>query len=243
MTIQRKPKRWELYKKEFQIPELRTDEPVGLYPRQSTKKQKQKNRQSFEKQTIDAIEDLVKRGWPRELIRVYDQDMAHSATLGIEDREALNQMLADIREKRIRTVRAAEVDRLFRDEDRIDSNLFIKYCKEADCLVLTDRMIYDFSIPRHVDYFRDEVDMACKFYESQILIRANELQDRARSKGLYAGGPINIGYIVDKNPKSPTYMRFIPYSRHSEKTLELFQLLYDCCGVMALLWRKHSTPS
>lgn len=235
---QRKPKRWELYKKEFQIPELRIDEPIGLYPRQSTKKQKQKNRQSFEKQTIDAVEGLVTRGWPRELIRVYDQDMTHSARLGIEDREAMNQMLADIREKRIRTVRTAEVDRLFRDEDRIDSNVFIKICKEADCLVLTDRMTYDFSIPRHVDYFRDEVDRAWKFYESQILIRANELQDRARSKGLYVGGPPAVGYIVDKNQKSPTYMRFIPYPPHAERTSELFQWLYDCGGIVGVLQDK-----
>src|SRR5882762_1971817 len=89
---QRKPKRWELYKKEFQIPTLRTDEPIGLYPRQSTKKQKQKNRQSFERQTIDAVEGLIMHGWPRELIRIYDQDMGHSAAQGIEDREAMNQM-------------------------------------------------------------------------------------------------------------------------------------------------------
>ena len=174
MTISpkpRKPKRWELYKREFQIPELRTDEPVGLYPRQSTERQKKKNRQSFEKQTIDNVEDLIKHGWTRALIRVYDQDNGRSAARALEDKEALSQMLADIRERRIRTVRAGEVDRLFRDEDRIDSNLFIKYCKEADCLVLTDRMTYDFSIPRHVDYFRDEVERAWKFDESQILIR------------------------------------------------------------------------
>jgi hypothetical protein len=144
-------------------------------------------------------------------------------------------MFDDVREKRIRTVRAAEVDRLFRDEDRIDSNLFIKICREADCLVLTDRMIYDFSIPRHVDYFRDEVDRAWKFYESQILIRANELQDRARSKGLYAGGPQPIGYIVDKNPKSATFMKYIPYLRHSERSLEIFQWLYDCGGILGVL--------
>ena len=240
-TTQRKPKRWQLYKKEFQIPELRTDEPVGLYPRQSTKKQQKNNRQSFEKQTLDAIEDLLRRGWSRELIRLYDQDMAHSARLGIEDREAMNQMLSDIREKRIRTVRAAEVDRLFRDEDRIDSNVFIKVCREADCLVLTDRMTYDFSIPRHVDYFRDEVERAWKFYESQILIRANELQDRARSKGLYVGGPLSIGYIVDKNPKSPTYRKYIPYPRHGERTLELFQWLYDCGGILGILKDKLDT--
>src|SRR5712691_10028581 len=117
-TTQRKPKRWELYQKEWQIPELRTDEPVGLYPRQSTERQTKKNRQSFEKQTIDAVEDLVKRGWKdRSLIIIYDQDMGTSARRGIEEREALNQMLADIRAKRIRTIRASEVDRLFRDED------------------------------------------------------------------------------------------------------------------------------
>src|SRR5437660_8844907 len=113
----RKPKRWELYKKEFQIPELRTEDPVGLYPRQSTKKQLKKNRQSFEKQTLDAEEDLLKHGWTQELIRMYDQDNGRSAARALEDKEALNQMLDDIREKRIRTVRAAEVDRLFRDED------------------------------------------------------------------------------------------------------------------------------
>src|SRR5712691_2068515 len=134
---QRKPKRWELYKKEFQIPELRTDEPVGLYPRQSSKKQMRNNRQSFAKQTQDNANDLIKRGWTRELIRMYDQDMGKSAVRALEER-ALSDMLADIREKRIRTVRASDVDRLFRDEDQIDSNVFIKVCKEADCLVITD---------------------------------------------------------------------------------------------------------
>src|SRR5450755_2287578 len=174
---QKKPKRWELYKKEFQVPELRTEEPVGLYPRQSTKKQTKKNRQSFEKQTQDNVTDLIKRGWMRELVRVYDKDMGKSAVRAMEER-ALNEMLSDIREKRIRTVRASEVDRLFRDEDQIDSNVFIKVCKEADCFVITDRMTYDFSIPRHVDYFRDEVERAWKFYEYQILIKAGEHQDR-----------------------------------------------------------------
>lgn len=234
----RKLKRWELYKKEFQIPELRIDEPVGNYPRQSTKRQKTKNKQSFQKQTQDAIDDLMKRGWLRELIIVYDQDMGTSAVRVLEDREAMNQMLGDIRGKRIRTVRAAEVDRLFWDEDRIDSNIFIKVCKEADCLVITDRMIYDFSIPRHVDYFRDEVDRAWKFYESQILIRANEMQDRARSKGLYAGGPPPIGFIIDKNPRSETFMKYIPYSPHAERSHEVFQWLYDCGGILGILKRK-----
>src|SRR5258708_35870458 len=120
MTTQRKPKRWELYQKEWQIPQLRTEEPVGLYPRQSTKRQMKNNRQSFEKQTIDNVEDLIKRGWTRELVRIYDQDNGRSAARALEEKEALNQMLADIRAKRIRTVRVGEVDRLFRDEDRID---------------------------------------------------------------------------------------------------------------------------
>ena len=173
----------------------------------------------------------------RELVRVYDKDMGKSAVRAMEER-ALNEMLSDIREKRIRTVRASEVDRLFRDEDQIDSNVFIKVCKEADCFVITDRMTYDFSIPRHVDYFRDEVERAWKFYEYQILIKAGEHQDRARRHGIYAGNAVPIGFIVDKNPKSPTYLKYIVYPRHSERTLEIFQGLYDCGGIFGVLYEK-----
>jgi len=242
MTIQqKKPKRWELYQKEWQIPKPRTDEPVGLYPRQSTKRQLTHNRQSFEKQSVDAIDDLFKRGWTQELIHIYNQDNGRSAARALEDKEALNQMLADIRAKRIRTVRVGEVDRLFRDEDRIDSNVFIKICKEADCLVLTDRTLYDFSIPRHVDYFRDEVDRAWKFYEMQILIRAHELQDRARSKGFYTGGPVTVGFIIDKDKKSPTYMKYIPYQPHAQRGVEIFQWLYDCGGILGILEDRLDT--
>jgi DNA invertase Pin-like site-specific DNA recombinase len=235
---QRKPKRWELYQMEWQIPDLRTDEPIGVYPRQSTKKQLKNNRQSFEKQTQDSIKYLMKRGWPEELIKVYDQDMGLSGTLGIEDRESLNQLIADIRAGRRRTVYAAEVDRLFRDEDRIDSNVFIKICKEADCLVLTDRAIYDLRIPRHVDYFRDEIERAWKYFESQILIRAHQHLDRARSQGLYDGGPVLMGYIIDRNPNSPTYKKYTPYQPHAQRSLEYFQWLYDCGGVWGIFEKK-----
>ena len=235
---ERKPKRWELYKLEWQIPEHRINEPIGLYPRQSTGKQMKQNRQSFEKQTQDAIEDLQKQGWPLELIHLYDEDMGRTAAKPIESRKAMNQMVADIREKRIRTVRASEVDRLFRDEDRIDSNWFIKICKDADCLVITDRMTYDLRLPRHQKWFRDEVDRSWEFYESQILIRAQEHRERARKKGQYTGGPPAIGYIVDKNPKSPTYMKFIPYTLHASRTVDIFQWFYDCGGILGALYEK-----
>ncbi len=238
MATASKPKRWELYQMEWQIPDLRTDDPVGVYPRQSTKKQLKNNLQSFEKQTQDSKKYLMRRGWTEGLIRVYDQDMGRSGTLGIEDREGLNQMIADIRAGRIRTVYAAEVDRLFRDEDRIDSNVFIKICKEADCLVLTDRAIYNLRIPRHTDYFRDEIERAWKYFESQILIRAHQHLDRARSKGLYDGGPVLIGYIIDKNPQSPTYKKYIPYQPHAQRSLEIFQWLYDCGGVFGMLEQR-----
>jgi hypothetical protein len=235
---ERKPKRWELYKLEMQLPELRTDDPIGLYPRQSTMKQLKNNRQSYEKQTQDNIEDLIKRGWTRELIRVYDKDNGRSAARPIEDREDMNQMLADIRNRVIRTVRASEVDRLFRDEDRIDSNWFIKICREADCLVMTDRMTYDLRLPRHQKWFRDEVDRAWEFYESQILIRAHQYRDRAQSQGYYTGGTVPVGFIVDKNKGSLTYKKFIPYTPHSQRIIEIFLWFYDCGGILGALINK-----
>lgn len=232
---QSKPKRWELYQMEWEIPDLRIEEAIGVYPRQSTKKQVKNNRQSFEKQMQDSVKYLVRCGWDERLIHVYDQDMGMSGTLGIEDREGLNQTVADIRAGRIRTIYTPEVDRLFRDEDHIDSNVFIKICKEADCFVLTDRAIYNLRIPRHTDYFRDEIERAWKYFESQILIRAHQHLDRARSKGLYDGGPVLIGYIIDKNPQSLTYKKYIPYQPHAQRSLEIFQWLYDCEGVFGML--------
>lgn len=188
---------------------------------------------------MDAMNDLIARGWDESLVKVYDQDMGKSAAKPLEKREAISKMIADIRERRIRTARAVEVDRLFRDEDRIDSNHFIKICKEADCYVMTDRMLYDFQNPRHVKYFRDEVDRAWEFYESQILIRASELRDRARSKGQYAGSTVAVGYIVDKTKGSPTYMKYVPYLHMAEKVLELFQDLYDCGGSVGFVLRQR----
>lgn len=201
-------------------------------------RQKKNNRQSFEKQTIDAVEDLKKRGWTEDLIVIYDKDMGTSAARDIEEREDMSQMIADIRAKRIRTVRAAEVDRLFRDEDRIDSNLFIKICREADCLVITDRMTYDLRKSSHRKWFRDEVDRSWEFYESQILIRANEHRDRAQSKGLYTGGAIAVGFIIDKTKGSPYYKKYTPYPRMGQKVLEIFQDLYDCGASISFVARK-----
>lgn len=235
---QREPKRWELYKMEWEIPEPRTDEPIGLYPRQSTMKQMKNNRQSFEKQTQDAVADLERRGWKRELIVVYDKDMGRTAAKPIEDREDMHRMITDIRNRVIRTVRASDVDRLFRDEDRIDSNWFIKICREADCLVMTDRMTYDFRLPRHRKWFRDEVDRSWEFYESQILIRAQEHRDRAQSKGLYTGGTVPVGYIVDKDKKSETFKKITPYPRMGERVMEIFVWFYDCGGILGALINK-----
>jgi hypothetical protein len=235
---QRKPKRWELYKQEWQLPEPRTEDPVGLYPRQSTMKQVKNNRQSFEKQTQDNIEDLMRKGWTKELIYVYDKDNGRSAARPLEMREDLSRMFADIRNRAIRTVRASEVDRLFRSEDRIDSDFFIKYCKEADCLVMTDRMTYDLRLPRHQKWFRDEVDRAWEFYESQILIRAHEHRDRARSQGFYTGGVIPVGYIADKDRDSLTYKKIKPYQRHAQKIIEIFMWFYDCGGILGALINK-----
>lgn len=92
---ERKPKRWEQYQCTWEISALRTDEPIGIYPRLSTMRRKKNNRQSLEKQTIDAVKDAIARGWDESLIKVYDQDIGTSAARPLEQREAISQMIED----------------------------------------------------------------------------------------------------------------------------------------------------
>src|SRR5216683_1297697 len=127
--------------------------------------------------------------------------------------------------KGVGVVIAEFVDRLFRDEDRIDSNVFIKICKENDCYVhiSSKRMTYNFANPQHAELFRLEVQMAAAYIDNHI--RGTMLSRRsqaARLGGLWAGiGAIPVGYIVDKKEGSRTFGKFVIYLPHAQIVEEL----------------------
>src|SRR5216684_3289314 len=117
------------------------------------------------------------------------------------------------------------VDRLFRDEDRIDSNVFIKICKENDCYVhiVSKRMTYNFANPAHADLFRLEVQMAAAYIDNHIRGTMLRRRSQAARSGLWAGlGSVPVGYIIDKHEGNKTYGRFIVYEPHARVVKWIF---------------------
>ena len=82
-----------------------------------------------------------------------------SGTWSIDRRPGLKTICDLIETGKVGVVVAEFVDRLFRDEDRIDSNIFIKTCKDNDCFVhiSSKRMTYNFANDQHAEMFRLEV--------------------------------------------------------------------------------------
>ncbi len=121
--------------------------------------------------------------------------------------------------KGVGVVIADFVDRLFRDEDRIDSNVFIKICKENDCYVhiVSKRMTYNFANPAHADLFRLEVQMAAAYIENHVRGTMHLRRRLAARSGQWAGlGSVPVGFIVDRDKKSPSYGIFFIYEPHAQ---------------------------
>src|SRR5205807_8196232 len=142
-----------------------------------------------------------------------------SGTWSIDRRPGLKTICDLIESGKVGVVVAEFVDRLFRDEDRIDSNIFIKICKENDCYVhiSSKRMTYNFANPSHAELFRMEVQMAAAYIENHV--RGTMLRRRtyAVEDGKWAGvGRIPMGLTIDKDPESRYYGKFIPYEPHME---------------------------
>src|SRR5262249_34051955 len=60
---------------------------------------------------------------------------------------------------------------------------------------------------------------ACKagkeFIEGHLKARLHPAIHRAAMAGRYPGGPVPMGYIVEYNPRSPTYKHFVRYQPHA----------------------------
>lgn len=227
------PKRWETANQWKSI-ELPVNEPLGIYPRQSTKGQLSKNIQSYEIQTEDMIKMAIERGWDRNLITLYDQDFAKSGTIDIDEREGMFQMLSDIKNLKIKAVFVFMEDRLFRDEYQTNVDIFIKVCSEAGCIVFTPMMVYDFSNKWHRKQFRDACERAWEYLDEQIMLRLHWARHRAASQGLYDGRALPVGYFVDKDKNSETYKKFIQYEPHAKVVKYLFKRFIELGSLGAL---------
>ena len=246
-------------KKEYSVEELYNPQfdlsrDAVAYGRQSSKDQMVKNVQSHISQTIMLLAYTKELGYRDDgttgKVTLFVENQVidaegnvsiknASGTWSIDRRPGLKTICDLIESGKIGVVVAEFVDRLFRDEDRIDSNVFIKICKENDCYVhiSSKRMTYNFANPSHAELFRMEVQMAAAYIENHVRGTMLRRRSQAARSGLWAGiGYIPVGFIVDRKEGSPTSGKFIPYASHAEIQSELYLRLIELGYNLDLLY-------
>ena len=231
---------------EWKPPTLRTEKPAGVYARRSDERAKRKETdtsQSREMQTEDLLAWAQRAGWEEERLEPYFADLGLSGTLRPDERPDMLRLFDDIDAGKYDhgTVVCWQESRLFRDETQIYYNQFIQKCKTHDVLVVAASpyvMIYDFADEFLTEMFRWKCKEAGEFIKRQIKGWMHPAKLRAARQGQWAGcGNIAIGYVVDADPKSPTYKRFIAYRPHAEIVAYLFKRFAELAGDLSKLLR------
>ena len=131
---------------------------------------------------------------------------------------------------------------MFRDDTQIYYNQFIQKCKAHDVLVVAVSpyvMIYDFADEFLTEMFRWKCKEAGEFIKRQIKGWMLPARIRAAKHGQWSGlGDVSIGYVVDIDPKSPTYKRFLVYQPHAEIVVYLFVRFAELAGDLTKLMRE-----
>ncbi|WP_376797462.1 recombinase family protein [Thermogemmatispora sp.] len=213
-----------------------------IYARQSDRDQVIENIQSHISQTIDMLEyaknklgfkDDGSTGKVYLFIEneVIDKDgnkriKSASGTWPIERRPGLQTICNWIEEGRIGVVLTWSIDRLFRDEDGIDSNRFVKLCRENNCLlhVASKGFTYNFSNEHHVLLFRFEVQMASWYITHHVKYTMLARRAKVVSNGKWGGlGNVPVGYMVCEEKESEFYKKFVPYEPHARIVRRIFE--------------------
>src|SRR5260221_2171964 len=204
MTRKFRPKKSDLNFSESSKADI-LDRPVAVYYRQSTIAQV--GNVSTTIQTVDMVEELVRRGWQREQIYLIDDDEGVSGTKRIDEREGMSHLFELIAEKKIGAVACQDEDRLFRDMTQIQVNIFIDTCRKSNVKVITPYIIYDFAHPLHGEFharqFRFKCDMAAEYLKIYIMGRLVPARQRIMKEGKWSGSKMPVGFMVDMRKRLP----------------------------------------
>lgn len=211
----------------------------GIYARQSTPTQLVKNTQSTEMQTDDLIKWIEERNLFARKICLFDADLGVSGTLRIDQRTGIQELVARIEAGEIKVVLVYQISRLFRDETRVQYNVFATKCKEHNCLLVTaDGIVFNFNNPMHLKMFRYLAELAAEYIPQHVKMLHQARLRKAR-QGFYAGqGNVASGYIVDYDEARPTFGKLIVYQGHKPPVFRLFERYYELGGNFNALCRE-----
>ncbi len=200
-------------------------EQVAAVIRQSTTKQTRENLESADLQLSGYQRYAISQGLDADKIMVAwegDGKRGVSGTLRIDQREKLQEVMAGIYAGRIKRVWAYSVSRLFRDRYGVQVGTFVEACATHGVkVVIATAQTFDFTNQMHVLIFQVLANVAAKENDDRSILLHEANRNKAR-RGQYDGRPLTPGFIVDRDKKSETYGRYIPYEPHKLVVRKLY---------------------
>ncbi|MAU09023.1 MAG: hypothetical protein CL607_04315 [Anaerolineaceae bacterium] len=210
---------------------LPTDRSIAVYYRQSS--MKQVGNISTDMQQIDLPRYVMSLGWQQEDVVLIDEDEGVSGAKSIDEREGMSRLFDLMLTRQIGAVAVQAEDRLFRDETQIQVNVFLDACVKNDIRVLTPYFKYNFADkhegPYHRLLFRMRAEQAADFLNSYVRGRLYAAKERMLMQGLWMGGNINLGYMVDDRKSlpsgipNPNWRKYQPFEPCAEVVVKIFE--------------------
>ena len=117
----------------------------------------------------------------------------------IEDRPAMQRLLADIQTGKVAAIICVATNRLSRDEDIIDTLVIQKTCRENDCLVITPEQTYNYA--ERTDTMFGQIRAIFDADQKQALVKATTRGQYAKARaGGWAGGFAPFGFRLVPGP-------------------------------------------
>ncbi|MCW5848971.1 MAG: recombinase family protein [Anaerolineae bacterium] len=199
-----------------------------VYQRLSSYEQVRKSIYSIQMQ--DALADLAREeGYPEELVYVERRDLGISGTTGREEREGLAYLIELIEQDRVEAIYVIHVSRLFRDQTLIDGLAFGELCKKHNVVIVMPTVRLNLRDKMHMRLYRIELERSA---DELDLLRARLLgaRDFKARQGLYAGGSIAPGYILNVKQGTEGYGKITPYEPHAELIRVVFRQFVEGGG-------------
>lgn len=157
-----------------------------VYIRQSSPGQVQHNRESTDRQ-YQLVDRAVRLGWPRQHVRVIDEDLAHSGSVSTE-RSGFTRMTAEVALGQVGLILSLEVSRVARSN--ADWYRLLDLCGVTDTLIGDEDGLY------HPGLFNDRLLLGLKgtMAEAELHVLRARLEGGIRNKA--ARGELRRGLPV-----------------------------------------------
>lgn len=184
-----------LHEKMRKVTVEHTSKYAYVYVRQSSLRGVRENVVGGQRQR-DVAKLAIQMGWPKENIRVVDEDQARSGST-TEGRYGYIDMLNDIGDGRVGAVFSLEPARVGRDS--ADWHILIKLCDHTDTLIIDPHGIYSASD------FNDNTMMKVNALLVELELKWITERLQGAKRALAAKGELRcslpIGYVYDKDKK------------------------------------------